>query len=161
MALKGIVARLTGATSFTVSVYGYINRCASPSFLTSLMNISRGVNINLIRNYLPSIIQKTHQLFNKKNVLLIWGRRKRRHSMSKCERNPAKSPGFAAVTFNAVPSKWTTSLVTRKTVLLCNQEHWLLMKCRMLRVHASTVKEDLEPLRLKMLQLLPSEIYWD
>lgn len=27
--------------------------------LTSMMNISQGVNINLIRNYLPSIIQKT------------------------------------------------------------------------------------------------------
>lgn len=60
MALKGIVARLTGAISFTVSVYGYINRSVSPSFLTSAMNISQGVNINLIRNYLPSIIQKTH-----------------------------------------------------------------------------------------------------
>lgn len=71
MALEGIVAHLTGATSFTVSVYGCINRCVSPSFLTSLMNISPGVNINLIRNYLPSIIQKAHQLFNKKNVLLI------------------------------------------------------------------------------------------
>lgn len=71
MALEGIVAHVSGATSFTGSVYGYINRCVSPSFLTSLINISRGVNINLITNYLPSIIQKTHQLFNKKNVLLI------------------------------------------------------------------------------------------